>query len=141
IEAGMEPREATIKAMDTVSGPVVAVGLVLSAVFVPCAFISGIVGLFFRQFAITIAVSTVISAFNSLTLSPALSALLLRPRHEGEQQSYLSWPAFVVVGGALGFRFLSLNPTVARYVSWTEGLAIGMAAGLFVGLALNGPIN
>ena len=65
--------------MEQVSGPVIAVGLVLSAVFVPCAFISGITGQFFRQFALTIAVSTVISAFNSLTLSPALAALLLRP--------------------------------------------------------------
>ena len=76
IENGLRPREATIKAMEQVSGPVIAVGLVLSAVFVPCAFISGITGQFFRQFAVTIAVSTVISAFNSLTLSPALAALL-----------------------------------------------------------------
>ena len=67
--------------MEQVSGPVVAVALVLSAVFVPCAFISGITGQFFRQFALTIAVSTVISAFNSLTLSPALAALLLQPRN------------------------------------------------------------
>jgi multidrug efflux pump len=66
--------------MEQVSGPVVAVALVLSAVFVPCAFISGITGQFFRQFALTIAVSTIISAFNSLTLSPALAALLLQPR-------------------------------------------------------------
>ena len=80
IEHGLAPREATIKAMEQVSGPVIAVGLVLSAVFVPCAFISGITGQFFRQFALTIAVSTIISAFNSLTLSPALTALLLRPR-------------------------------------------------------------
>ena len=65
---------------EQVSGPVIAVGLVLSAVFVPCAFISGITGQFFRQFALTISVSTIISAFNSLTLSPALTALLLRPR-------------------------------------------------------------
>ena len=83
IEHGMAPREATLKAMEQVSGPVVAIGLVLSAVFVPCAFITGIIGQFFRQFALTIAVSTVISAFNSLTLSPALSALLLRPAREG----------------------------------------------------------
>jgi multidrug efflux pump len=81
IENGLTPRQAAHKAMDQVSGPVVAVALVLSAVFVPCAFISGITGQFFRQFALTIAVSTVISAFNSLTLSPALAALLLQPRH------------------------------------------------------------
>ncbi|HLJ92997.1 MAG TPA: efflux RND transporter permease subunit, partial [Gemmataceae bacterium] len=70
IERGLSPREATLEAMRQVSGPVIAVGLVLSAVFVPCAFISGITGQFFRQFALTIAVSTLISAFNSLTLSP-----------------------------------------------------------------------
>ena len=69
IEHGMSPRDATVRAMEEVSGPVIAIGLVLTAVFVPCAFISGIVGQFFRQFALTIAVSTIISAFNSLTLS------------------------------------------------------------------------
>src|SRR5205814_3167363 len=72
--------KAAHQAVTEVSGPVVAVALVLSAVFVPCAFISGITGQFFRQFALTIAVSTVISAFNSLTLSPALAAILLPPR-------------------------------------------------------------
>jgi multidrug efflux pump len=80
IEEGMSPRRAAHKAMDEVSAPVIAVALVLCAVFVPCAFISGITGQFFRQFALTIAVSTVISAFNSLTLSPALAAILLQPR-------------------------------------------------------------
>jgi multidrug efflux pump len=80
IEHGLKPRDATIKAMEQVSGPVIAVGLVLSAVFIPCAFISGITGQFFRQFALTIAVSTIISAFNSLTLSPALAAILLKPK-------------------------------------------------------------
>jgi multidrug efflux pump len=80
IEHGMEPREATFKAMDTVGGAVVAIAIVLSAVFIPTAFISGITGQFYRQFALTIAVATLISAFNSLTLSPALAALLLKPR-------------------------------------------------------------
>jgi multidrug efflux pump len=80
IEEGMTPHQAAHQAMREVSGPVVAVALVLSAVFVPCAFLGGITGQFFRQFALTIAVSTVISAFNSLTLSPALAALLLPPR-------------------------------------------------------------
>ncbi|MGH7170121.1 MAG: efflux RND transporter permease subunit, partial [Gemmataceae bacterium] len=79
IEHGMSPRKAAHKAMDEVSAPVVAVALVLCAVFVPCTFITGITGQFFRQFALTIAVSTVISAFNSLTLSPALAAILLQP--------------------------------------------------------------
>jgi multidrug efflux pump len=80
IEQGLTPHQAAHKAMEQVSGPVVAVALVLSAVFVPCAFIGGITGQFFRQFALTIACSTIISAFNSLTLSPALAALLLPPR-------------------------------------------------------------
>ncbi len=79
LEQGVAPREAARKAMDEVTGPVIAVALVLVAVFVPCAFLGGISGQFFRQFAVTIAVSTVISAFNSLTLSPALAAILLKP--------------------------------------------------------------
>ena len=79
IEAGLSPREATYRAMREVSGPIIAIALVLCAVFVPLAFISGLTGQFYRQFALTIAMSTVISAVNSLTLSPALSALLLRP--------------------------------------------------------------
>src|SRR5438874_1056821 len=82
VEHGLKPRKATERAMEQVSGPVLAIGLVLAAVFIPCAFITGIIGQFFRQFALTIAVSTVISAFNSLTLSPALAALLLRPQSE-----------------------------------------------------------
>jgi multidrug efflux pump len=106
IENGLSPRDATIRAMDQVSGPVIAVGLVLSAVFVPCAFISGITGAFFRQFAVTIAVSTVISAFNSLTLSPALTALLLRPRDK-ETAPPLPRVAFVVAGGLLGWFYLA----------------------------------
>jgi multidrug efflux pump len=81
IEEGLSPRAAAIRAMREVSGPIVAVALVLVAVFVPLAFISGLSGQFYRQFALTIAISTVISAFNSLTLSPALAALLLR-RHD-----------------------------------------------------------
>jgi multidrug efflux pump subunit AcrB len=80
IQEGLPPRAAAHYAMYEVSGPVIAVALVLSAVFVPCAFITGINGMFFRQFALTIAVSTIISAFNSLTLSPALAALLLQPK-------------------------------------------------------------
>jgi multidrug efflux pump len=78
IEAGLTPREATYRAMREVSGPIIAIALVLVAVFVPLAFISGLTGQFYKQFAVTIAISTVISAINSLTLSPALAALLLR---------------------------------------------------------------
>jgi multidrug efflux pump len=80
IESGHSPVEATVKAMDEVSGAVVAIAIVLTSVFVPTALISGITGQFYRQFALTIAVATIISAFNSLTLSPALAALLLRRR-------------------------------------------------------------
>jgi len=78
IENGLSPRDATYQAMREVSGPIIAIALVLVAVFVPLAFISGLTGQFYRQFALTIAISTVISAINSLTLSPALAALLLR---------------------------------------------------------------
>ena len=79
IEHGMTPKEASLKAMEEVSGPVIAIALILAAVFVPTAFIPGITGRLYQQFAVTIALSVVISAFNALTLSPALSALLLRP--------------------------------------------------------------
>jgi multidrug efflux pump len=106
IEHGLAPREATIKAMEQVSGPVIAVGLVLSAVFVPCAFISGITGHFFRQFALTIAVSTIISAFNSLTLSPALAALLLR-KHNKQAAPPLPRLSFALAGGWAGWHFLT----------------------------------
>ncbi|HEX4763838.1 MAG TPA: multidrug efflux RND transporter permease subunit [Usitatibacter sp.] len=82
IEAGLKPREATYRAMREVSGPIIAIALVLVAVFVPLAFITGLTGQFYRQFALTIAISTVISAVNSLTLSPALSALLLKGHDE-----------------------------------------------------------
>src|SRR5260221_6150856 len=81
IENGLSAKEATYKAMREVSGPIVAIALTLTAVFVPLAFVSGLTGQFFKQFALTIAISTVISAFNSLTLSPALAALLLKGRH------------------------------------------------------------
>src|SRR3954449_2649717 len=80
IEEGMAPRDATIRAMEEVSGPVIGIALVLSAVFVPTAFIPGITGRLYQQFALTIAISVIFSAFNALTLSPALAALLLRPR-------------------------------------------------------------
>ena len=79
IEHGMQPKEATIKAMEEVSGPVIAIGLVLSAVFVPVGFMGGITGRLYQQFAITIAISVLLSVINALTLSPALAALLLKP--------------------------------------------------------------
>ena len=78
IAAGLSPREATYQAMREVSGPIIAIALVLISVFVPLAFITGLTGQFYKQFALTIAISTVISAINSLTLSPALAAMLLK---------------------------------------------------------------
>jgi len=81
IEAGLTPRDATVQAMKEVSGPIIAIALVLCAVFVPIAFVSGLSGQFYRQFALTIAISTVISAFSSLPLSPALAAALLKAHH------------------------------------------------------------
>ncbi|MFH1223999.1 MAG: efflux RND transporter permease subunit, partial [Pseudomonadota bacterium] len=82
IEKGLSPREATIKAMGEISGPVIAIALILSSVFIPVAFMKGIVGRMYQQFAMTIALSVIISAFNALTLSPALCALMLKPRGE-----------------------------------------------------------
>jgi multidrug efflux pump len=87
IALGREPREATRRAMEEVSGPIVAIALVLCAVFVPTAFIVGLSGQFYKQFALTIAISTVISAFNSLTLSPALAALLLKA-HDAKKDRF-----------------------------------------------------
>jgi HAE1 family hydrophobic/amphiphilic exporter-1 len=82
IEEGMSPRDATIRAMEEVSGPVVAIAIILASVFIPTAFIPGITGRLYQQFALTIAISVIISAFNALSLSPALCAMLLRPKDE-----------------------------------------------------------
>ncbi len=87
IENGLSPKEATLKAMEEVSGPVVAIALILAAVFIPVAFMGGITGRLYQQFAITIAISVLFSAFNALTLSPALAAMLLKPK--GESKSFL----------------------------------------------------
>jgi len=103
IALGLAPVEATKRAMNEVSGPVVAVALVLCAVFVPTAFIGGITGQFYKQFALTIAVSTVISAFNSLTLSPALAAILLK-----SHQARKDWFA-ALMDRALGWFFRLFN--------------------------------
>src|ERR1700688_932255 len=93
IEEGLTPKDAARKAMEELSGPVVGIALVLSAVFVPTAFIPGITGRLYQQFAVTIAISVILSAFNALTLSPALAALLLRPRQEshGPLRRFFDW--------------------------------------------------
>jgi hydrophobic/amphiphilic exporter-1 (mainly G- bacteria), HAE1 family len=93
IEEGMTPKNAALKAMEELSGPVVGIALVLSAVFVPTAFIPGITGKLYQQFAVTIALSVLLSAFNALTLSPALAALLLKPKEEshGPLRRFFDW--------------------------------------------------
>ncbi len=111
IALGLSPVDATRRAMDEVTGPIVATALVLCAVFIPTAFISGLSGMFYKQFAITIAISTVISAFNSLTLSPALSALLLRDRHAPKDGLTR------VLDRLLGWFFRPFN----RFFDWASG--------------------
>jgi multidrug efflux pump len=120
IEQGLSPRDATLRAMEQVSAPVIAIALILVAVFVPTAFIPGITGRLYQQFAVTIAVSVVFSAFNALTLSPALAALLLRPKRETR--------------GPLGAFFRWFNRFFARatdgYVNWCHHLIKRPALGL-----------
>ncbi len=118
IRQGLDPYAAAERAMTEVTGPVIGVAAVLSAVFVPCAFIGGVTGLFFRQFALTIAVSTILSAVNSLTLSPALAAILLRPHDAPPDffQRLLGWvlgPVFWV----FNYLFGALNKGYARGVA------------------------
>jgi multidrug efflux pump len=103
IELGQSPKEATRKAMHEVTGPIVATALVLCAVFIPTAFVSGLTGQFYRQFALTIAISTVISAFNSLTLSPALAAVLLKS-HDAPKDRMTRW-----IDRAFGWLFRPFN--------------------------------
>lgn len=130
---GLPARDAAIKAMEEVTGPVIAVALVLCAVFVPCAFITGITGQFFRQFALTIAVSTVISAFNSLTLSPALAALLLKPH--GAKHDPLT--AFLDVMLGWFFRLFNLGFTHATNV-YTRSVALLLRGSMIVLLVYAG---
>src|SRR5207245_985771 len=93
IEEGLDPKAAALKAMEEVSGPVIAIAIILAAVFIPTIFISGITGQLYQQFAVTIAISVILSAFNALTLSPALAAKLLRPRTKsrGPLQRFYDW--------------------------------------------------
>src|SRR6201987_2217417 len=127
IEKGLSPRDAALKAMEEVSGPVIAIALILAAVFIPTAFIPGITGRPHQQFAVTIAVSVIFSAFNALTLSPALAALLLRPKKESR--------------GPLGFFFKGFNKI---FDSATNGYVAvfrllirrGFICGLFLVLAV-----
>ncbi|MCB1202853.1 MAG: efflux RND transporter permease subunit, partial [Verrucomicrobiae bacterium] len=116
IREGLAPMEATKKAMSEVTGPIVATALVLCAVFIPTAFISGLSGQFYKQFAVTIAISTVISAINSLTLSPALSALLLQAH--GAKKDLLSR----LIDALLGWFFRPFN----RFFDWSSRAYVGL---------------
>ncbi len=138
LEKGLTPREATLRAMKDVSGPIIAVGVVLGAVFIPCAFLSGIVGAFFRQFAVTIAVSTMISTFNSLTLSPALCALLLKgPRskdrvpNEIERVVTFSLVPLTFLGGLFNLAFGAANRWYVKLV----GLSLRVPLLVLIGYA------
>jgi multidrug efflux pump len=132
LERGLAPRQAAEQAMRDVSGPVIAIGLVLCAVFVPCAFLGGISGQFYRQFALTIAVSTAISAFNSLTLSPALAAILLKRRDDRppEPLPRLTWP---LAGAGVGW-WLAQQPAVRDLVPDVPAWGVGLAAAVLLAL-------
>ncbi|QPQ54843.1 multidrug efflux RND transporter permease subunit [Allosphingosinicella flava] len=120
IRQGLSPREAAHRTMKEVSGALIAIGLVLTAVFVPTAFVSGIPGIFYRQFAVTIAAASIISLFVSLTLSPAMAALLLKPHREGHEDEGPRWIRPLRRAGARfnqGFDWLA-----DRYGKWTAKL-------------------
>ena len=128
IEDGMSPRDATLAAMKQVQGPVIAIALILAAVFIPVAFMGGITGRLYQQFALTIAISVLISAFNALTLSPALSALLLRPRSKqrgwlGRQGDRFNRVFTRATGG-----YVSVNRRLVRKLVIPIVLLLGVAA-------------
>jgi len=139
IERGLSPRDAALKAMEEVSGPVIAIALIMAAVFIPTAFIPGITGRMYQQFAVTIAVSVLISAFNALTLSPALSAMLLRPRQEARGPLGWFFRGFNrvferVMGGYMtGSRFLIRKAAIAMLL-----LLVAAAVSGLMGLRLPG---
>ena len=120
IEEGMAPKDAALKAMQEISGPVIGIALVLSAVFIPTAFIPGITGRLYQQFAVTIAISVIISAFNALSLSPALAALLLRPKKPsaGALRKFFDW--FNRLFGRATNGYVSFSRTLIR----KSGLAV-----------------
>ena len=116
IAAGMKPREATAEAMRNVASPIIATTVVLLAVFIPVSFSGGITGRLFQQFSVTIAVSVVISSFNALTLSPALCALLLRPREPPRHGFFAAFNRWFDRRTA---RYTAFAPTLARHVART----------------------
>jgi HAE1 family hydrophobic/amphiphilic exporter-1 len=132
IEEGLAPKDAARKAMEELTGPVIGIALVLSSVFVPTAFIPGITGRLYQQFAVTIAISVILSAFNALTLSPALAGLLLRPKKEsyGLLRRFFDWFNRVFERATHGYVSLS-GALVRRSVLALVALLVFGAAGLF----------
>ena len=114
IEEGLAPKDAARKAMQELSGPVVGIALVLASVFVPTAFIPGITGRLYQQFALTIAISVILSAFNALTLSPALAGMLLRPTPEGHERRGLSRQILRRLQSLLGAHYSRFCTLVGR---------------------------
>jgi multidrug efflux pump len=134
IEAGLAPREATYRAMREVSGPIIAIALTLVAVFVPLAFMTGLTGQFYKQFAMTIAISTVISAFNSLTLSPALAALLLKGH--GEAPDWLTRQMNRYLGGFFGVFNRFFKRTSDNYGRGVSGVVSRKASAMVLYVVL-----
>ena len=133
IEEGMSPREATLQAMREVSGPVIGIALVLSAVFIPTAFLPGITGRLYQQFALTIAISVILSAINALSLSPALSALLLRPRKKARGPLGWFYDRFNRVFGSATHGYVNWSRIAIRKSFLSFGLlgTLAVGAGLF----------
>ncbi len=132
IEKGLSPREATIKAMEEVSGPVVAIALVLSAVFLPTIFIPGITGKLYQQFAVTIAISVIISAFNALTLSPALCSLILKPKKKARGPLGAFYRGFNNLFGKATNSYVKLCGWFIRKFAISLVLLVIMTAGIGV---------
>ncbi len=135
IEEGLTPKDAALKAMEEISGPVVGIALVLSAVFIPTAFIPGITGRLYQQFAVTIAISVILSAFNALSLSPALAALLLRPKTDrrGPLARFFGW--FNRIFGSATNQYVRWSGTLIRKSAVAFGILIvwGAAGAFFAG--------
>jgi multidrug efflux pump subunit AcrB len=167
IATGLDSRTATIKAMEEITGPVLAITLVLSSVFIPCCFLGGITGQFFRQFAVTIAVSTIISAINALTMTPSRAVMIFKTEegshgHELKREA-LPWWFFGLVGGILTawyaqdyvvgqFVHLGLLPELSGaeleaasawmpWVHYAAAFSPGLVAGLVVGWSIIRPVN
>ena len=156
---GLPPREATIKAMDEITGPVIAITLVLSSVFVPTAFLAGITGQFYRQFALTIAASTIISAINAMTMAPARAVALIKPHVPGQESQREALPRWglaaligfiayallastvlAMLGAAAGGHGEEGEPAGSRLLVWGVRLGI-FAAGTALGWLVAAPVN